>query len=156
MINKIKRIALAMLLLVASTAMAYAQRVDYEALKKNKSVEIIEISGAMARMGAPEEIDLSSLDKMYVCNAESSKGMEVLRKAFASILSGKNPQISVMVDVPDGDERTRILGALKPNSKDEYSAIYIVQEEKNEINIIVFLGDFNKESFQKMASIANS
>lgn len=155
MINKIKRIALAMLLLMASTAMAYAQRVDYEALKKNKAVEIVEISGQMARMGAPEEVDLSSLDKMYICSSEKSEGVKELRKAFASVLSGKDKQISLLVDVPRGDERTRIFQELKPNKTEEYSAIYIVQEEKNEINIIVFLGNFTKESLAKMSGLVN-
>lgn len=155
MINKIKRIALAMLLLVASTAMAYAQRVNYEALKKNKAVEIVEISGQMARMGAPEEVDLSSLDKMYICSSEKSEGVKELRKAFASVLSGKDKQISLLVDVPHGDERTRIFHELKPNRTEEYSAIYIVQEEKDEINIIVFLGNFTKDSLAKMSKMVN-
>lgn len=155
MINKIKRIALAMLLLMASTAMAYAQRVDYEALKKNKAVEIVEISGQMARMGAPEEVDLSSLDKMYICSSEKSEGVKELRKAFASVLSGKDKQISLLVDVPHGDERTRIFHELKPNRTEEYSAIYIVQEEKDEINIIVFLGNFTKDSLAKMSKMVN-
>lgn len=155
MINKIKRIALAMLLLVASTAMAYAQRVNYEALKKNKAVEIVEVSGQMALLGAPEDVDLSSLDKMYICNSEKSEGVKELRKAFASVLSGKDKQISLLVDVPHGDERTRIFHELKPNRTEEYSAIYIVQEEKNEINIIVFLGNFTKDSLAKMSKMVN-
>lgn len=155
MINKIKRIALAMLLLVASTAMAYAQRVNYEALKKNKAVEIVEVSGQMALLGAPEDVDLSSLDKMYICNSEKSEGVKELRKAFASVLSGKDKQISLLLDVPHGDGRTRIFQELKPNRTEEYSAIYIVQEEKDEINIIVFLGNFTKDSLAKMSEIVN-
>lgn len=155
MINKIKRIALAMLLLVASTAMAYAQRVNYEALKKNKAVEIVEISGQMVRMGAPEDVDLSSLDKMYICSSQKSEGVEELRKAFASVLSGKDKQISLLLDVPHGDGRTRIFQELKPNRTEEYSAIYIVQEEKDEINIIVFLGNFTKDSLAKMSGMVN-
>lgn len=153
--NMMKRIALTMLLLVASTAMAYARKVDYQALKKNKGVEITEISGAIARTSVPNGDALKEVDHMYVCNAETPEGIKALRKAFKHILSGKDKRVHVLVDAPAEQERTRIFGELKPGSQDEYTTMYIVCEEKDEIDVIVFEGNFTKDILNQMQNVMN-
>ncbi len=142
------------------SSFAFAQeKVDLSALMDNDDVTVVYLSPTMLKMSnlrfsgedVPSNFPINQLIKsvssLYIFTSSNKKGIILMKKVFAPALDPSNSLYEQLFYVKEKGENIRIISNINENEK---SLLHLLVEDADEMVALSFLGDFTKESIEKV------
>ena len=145
--------------LLLFTAMAQAQKINYEELMEMDGITTVYVSEAMFKL-LPKEtlnanvknVDLAKMvggmKEIYIFTTEDATKKKILKAMFSN-QSVKSPNIEMLMFVKDGSDRVKMFAEKKGQ---RVTGLFLHAEEEKEFTVISILGDFFMEDIQKAIS----